>query len=103
MKNELKYLRHGWLFIRNRTPKEVRKGITSEERHEKEMKFFGSRPWSDIPKRRLGARALQKFLSELLYKHTLKELPNIISEIKSVKSTAEKALQTLGEGRESLK
>jgi hypothetical protein len=92
-------LQHGWFVVRNRSTKEVSEGVTIAERHQNEEHFFQSRPWSEIPRERVGIKALKPFLGQLLYEHIRQEFPALVKEIEDFYSETQRKIEALGASR----
>ncbi|KAL3453173.1 P-loop containing nucleoside triphosphate hydrolase protein [Aspergillus insuetus] len=91
-KNQVENLMHGWFVVKNRSTKEIQEGVTIEDRHVKEQRFFSTHlPWSELPKDRVGIRPLKKFLGLLLYDHIRSEFPNVVKDVENHLRTAQKA------------
>ncbi|KAM3551913.1 hypothetical protein ARSEF4850_007638 [Beauveria asiatica] len=82
--NTVERLQHGWFVIRNRSTQEIQEGVTIAQRHENERRFFQGAPWSELPKERIGVKALKPFLGQLLYEHIRREFPALVKEIEAL-------------------
>ena len=102
VRNETKPLHHGWFVVRNRTPAEVKDGVSSQEHHQKEDDFFRSKPWDQIPEERRGTLALRKYLSTRLCAKYQAVFPAIQKEVQIKKSETESALTAMGATRGTL-
>ncbi|CEL08156.1 hypothetical protein ASPCAL11308 [Aspergillus calidoustus] len=99
-KNQVENLMHGWFVVKNRSTKEINEGVTIEDRHVKEQRFFSTHlPWSELSKDRVGIHPLKKFLGQLLYEHIRSEFPNVVKDVENHLRTAQKALELLGPPR----
>lgn len=94
-------LTHGWFCVRNRSTTEIQSGVTIEQRHENERKFFASAPWNVLDKKRVGISALKVSLGRLLSDHVANEFPEIRKEIDDRFSQARKELEQLGAPRQT--
>jgi len=94
-------LTHGWFCVRNRTTTEILSGVTIEQRHENERKFFGTAPWNVLDKKRVGISSLKISLGRLLSDHVANEFPEIRKEIDDRYSRARKELEQLGAPRQT--
>jgi len=74
-------LKHGWFAVKNRSAKDIKNGVTIEERHLNEEKFFKTSPWCELERNRVGIRPLKSFLGKLLYDHIREEFPTLVEEI----------------------
>ena len=96
-------LHHGWFVVRNRSPEEVERGMSTAERHEAEDKFFNQEPWNTLNRENhnCGVQALRSKLSQLLFDHTRNELPNLKKELETKLKGHEEELKRLGPERKS--
>ncbi|KAL2788499.1 P-loop containing nucleoside triphosphate hydrolase protein [Aspergillus keveii] len=95
-KNQVENLKHGWFVVKNRSTKEIQEGVTIEDRHVKEQRFFSTHlPWSELPKDRVCIHPLKKFLGLLLYEHIRSEFPNVVKDVETHLRAAQKALELL--------
>lgn len=90
----------GWNVLRNRDYNT--RNSTIEERDKAEEIFFQSDDWKRIPKDRLGIQALRKRLSDILFAHILKELPQLLQDVQKGITTCEQRLKSLGASRRTL-
>lgn len=97
----MEHLKHGWFAVRNRSAKDIKNGVTIEERHVNEENFFTTYPWSTLGRDRVGIKPLKGFLGKLLYEHIRNEFPALVRdiEVKHAESLAE--LEELGAPRQS--
>lgn len=63
--------------------------------------LFREKPWSDLPKDRLGVRALKTRLSELLGQITRREFPGLRKDIKKQLTDCRSELDNLGPARQT--
>ncbi|KAL3485722.1 P-loop containing nucleoside triphosphate hydrolase protein [Aspergillus germanicus] len=99
-KNQVENLMHGWFVVKNRSTKEIQEGVTIEDRHVKEQRFFSTYlPWSELSKDRVGIHPLKRFLGLLLYEHIRSEFPNVVKDVENHLRIAQKALELLGPPR----
>ncbi|RPA93734.1 P-loop containing nucleoside triphosphate hydrolase protein [Choiromyces venosus 120613-1] len=93
LQNEVENLRHGWFAVKNRSAKDIKNGVSVEERHANEEKFFKTDPWCELERNRVGIKPLKAFLGKLLYEHIREEFPTLVEEItaKLLESNAELA------------
>ena len=99
--NLVEYLNHGWFAVKNRSTVEIQEGVTIEQRHSNEHKFFNTSPWKDLPRDRVGIASLKKFLARLLYDHILSEFPGLVQEIRNLVNTCREELDSLGPSRQT--
>ncbi|KAJ4161690.1 uncharacterized protein LMH87_007714 [Akanthomyces muscarius] len=99
--NAVERLQHGWFVIRNRSTKEIQEGVTIAQRHENERRFFQGAPWNELPKERIGVKALKPFLGQLLYEHIRREFPALVSEIEALYKETQKKVEALGSSRQT--
>jgi hypothetical protein len=91
----------GWHVLRNR-------GFTDgnssyHQRNSTEMDFFENSLWSSLPLRQLGIDALRTRLTQVLFEHLHKELPNLHKELDSALTKAKSDLEKLGRPRSDVK
>ncbi|KAK8141153.1 hypothetical protein G3M48_000691 [Beauveria asiatica] len=99
--NAVERLQHGWFVIRNRSTKEIQEGVTIAQRHENERRFFQGAPWNELPKERIGVKALKPFLGQLLYEHIRREFPALVNEIEALYRETQKKIEALGSSRQT--
>ncbi|KAK5046367.1 hypothetical protein LTR84_008168 [Exophiala bonariae] len=90
----------GWNALRNRDYKT--RNSSTEERDKAEDLFFQGDDWKGVPKHRLGIKALRKRLSEILFTHILKELPQLVQDVHNGITKCEERLKGLGASRRTL-
>ncbi|OJD21879.1 hypothetical protein ACJ73_06779 [Blastomyces percursus] len=101
-KNEVEKLKHGWFSVKNRSTKEIKEGITIEERHRREQAFFSSEaPWTQLSKERVGIGKVKSFLGQLLYDHIRQEFPAMVKEIEELALQTQNELELLGPSRQT--
>lgn len=99
--NSVEHLQHGWFVVRNRSTREIQEGVTIQERHKRETKFFRNAPWHELTKDRVGVKSLQPFLGELLYEHIRREYPALVKEIEALYTETRRKLEVLGPSRQT--
>ncbi|KIX03127.1 uncharacterized protein Z518_06677 [Rhinocladiella mackenziei CBS 650.93] len=99
--NTVEKLQHGWFAVRNRSPSEIKSGVSLRERHAKEQEFFTISPWSELRKDRVGIPALSTFLAQLLYEHIRREFPAVVAEIEVHCKQLQAEIEDLGPPRQS--
>lgn len=99
--NDVERLQHGWFVIRNRSTKEIQEGVTILQRHDNERRFFQGAPWNELPKERIGVKALKPFLGQLLYEHIRREFPALVKEIEALYRETQQKLEALGSSRQT--
>ncbi|KFY50419.1 hypothetical protein V495_00273 [Pseudogymnoascus sp. VKM F-4514 (FW-929)] len=99
--NSVERLHHGWFAVKNRSTKEIQDGVTMEQRHINEKKFFDTAPFNQLSKDRVGIPALKKFLGKLLYTHIRGEFPGLVQEIRKLVHTCRDELDALGPSRQT--
>ncbi|KAI0002774.1 P-loop containing nucleoside triphosphate hydrolase protein [Xylariaceae sp. FL0662B] len=87
----------GWHVLRNRG--ETEGTDSNEQRDQKELEFFESDPWSDVPSKNRGAEALRKKLSSILLDHIRNNLHHLIEKIEEHINDRQAKLKRLGESR----
>ncbi|EXJ75418.1 uncharacterized protein A1O5_02114 [Cladophialophora psammophila CBS 110553] len=99
--NTVEKLQHGWFAVRNRSPAEIKSGVSLKEHHAKEREFFTASPWSELHKDRVGIPALGTFLAQLLYEHIRREFPAVVVEIDNRCRRLRADIEDLGPPRQS--
>ncbi|OBT97129.2 hypothetical protein VE01_04870 [Pseudogymnoascus verrucosus] len=92
-------LKLGYCIVRNRSQKEL--DTDSDSRTRKERSFFGTDPWSSLPKDRVGVDALKSRLQDLLSEIVQREFPKIKRQIERRLILCKKNLYAMGADRES--
>lgn len=92
----MEHLKHGWFAVRNRSAKDIKNGVTIEERHVNEENFFTTYPWSTLGKDRVGIKPLKSFLGKLLYEHIRSEFPALVRDIEAKHAESLAELEGLG-------
>ncbi|MCJ1393301.1 hypothetical protein MMC18_006173 [Xylographa bjoerkii] len=99
--NRTERLKHGWYCVRNRSPNEIKMGVSIEQRHVLEKEFFRKSPWDQIDQRRTGIPNLTKSLATLLSAHVSREFPEIQKEIGAQHHQCRIELESLGPPRQT--
>ena len=94
--NSANLLNSGYFAVKNRSPTELKNGVTLEQRHENEKTFFATAPWNNLTEDRVGIQPLKKFLGNLLYNHICEELPALVQDIRNLVLQLRKKLDALG-------
>lgn len=97
----MEHLKHGWFAVKNRSAKDIKNGVTIEERHVNEENFFMTYPWSSLPRDRVGIKPLKSFLGKLLYEHIRSEFPALVRDIETKHAESLDELEELGAPRQS--
>jgi Dynamin central region len=84
----------GWHVLKNRGFKEREHTFT--QRNRSETSFFSKGVWAELPCDNVGIESLRTRLSELLFEHIKKELPNLRTELDKKLVDINKELQRLG-------
>ncbi|OBT73998.1 hypothetical protein VF21_06003 [Pseudogymnoascus sp. 05NY08] len=92
-------LKLGYCIVRNRSQKEL--DTDSDTRTRKERSFFGTDPWSSLPKDRVGVDALKRRLQDLLSEIVQGEFPKIKRQIEQRLVLCKKNLSAMGMDRET--
>ncbi|KFY31209.1 hypothetical protein V493_01317 [Pseudogymnoascus sp. VKM F-4281 (FW-2241)] len=92
-------LKLGYCIVRNRSQKEL--NTDSDSRTRKERSFFGTDPWSSLPKDRVGVDALKSRLQDLLSEIVQREFPKIKRQIEQRLTLCKKNLCSMGADRET--
>lgn len=99
--NKVEHLHHGWFAVRNRSTQDIQDGVTMQQRHLNEKKFFTTSPWNSLPKSRIGVPSLKKFLGKLLYDHIKEEFPALVHELRTLVTQCRESLDALGPSRQT--
>lgn len=94
-------LNHGWFAVKNRSTKEIKEGVTMEQRHINERIFFNTPPWTNLRRDRVGIGPLKSFLGEVLFDHIRNEFPGLVNEVQNLANETRKALEALGLSRQT--
>ncbi|KAG0274487.1 hypothetical protein BGZ95_009728, partial [Linnemannia exigua] len=93
--NKRKFMKLGYLVMRNSSYKDIDMPWENARRLEEE--FFKSSPlWSQVPEANKGRVSVKTFLGELLYNHIKKELPSFKKDILELVCKCEKEIADLG-------
>lgn len=97
----MEHLKHGWFAVKNRSAKDIKNGVTIDERHVNEENFFTTYPWSTLSRDRVGIKPLKSFLGKLLYEHIRNEFPALVRDINTRHAESVTQLEGLGAPRTS--
>ncbi|KAF7122572.1 hypothetical protein CNMCM5793_000597 [Aspergillus hiratsukae] len=101
-RNEDAKLTHGWFAVRNRSTKDIKDGMTIEDRHKREKEFFSTvAPWNTLRSDTVGIKPLKGFLGQLLYAHIRGEFPHVVKDIEECLLDAREELEQLGPSRQT--
>ncbi|KAK1149052.1 hypothetical protein N8T08_007729 [Aspergillus melleus] len=100
VKNKKIHLQLGWHTLRNRKF-ETRK-ISHEERDQQERDFFNEGRWRSIPRSCVGIESLRGRLSNVLFKHIRRNIPDLIADINEKILDRQQTLAKLGAPRSTL-
>ncbi|KAF7724041.1 hypothetical protein EC973_001417 [Apophysomyces ossiformis] len=93
--NKRKFMKLGYLVMRNSSYKDI--NMPWEDARRLEEEFFRSSPlWSQVPDANKGRVSVKIFLGELLYNHIKKELPFLKKDILELVFKYEKEIDGLG-------
>ena len=90
----------GWHVLKNRGFKE--REHTFSQRNRSEASFFSKGVWAELPRDNVGIESLRTRLSELLFEHIKKELPDLRTELDKKLVDTTKELQRLGAQRSTV-
>jgi hypothetical protein len=90
----------GWHLLKNRADDQHE--ISYVQRHIEEQAFFQKGRYSSLPRTMVGVDSLRDRLSQLLFNHLQKALPDLEEEVHTMLSNTQKELDVLGESRDSL-
>ncbi|KAI1941147.1 hypothetical protein LOZ66_001655 [Ophidiomyces ophidiicola] len=99
-RNQDIYFELGWHLLKNRGDTEHHD--TPAERNLKEMAFFSTGNFKNLPQRMKGISSLRGRLSQLLLQHMRRELPLLKRELDDMAQNVHNELQILGRSRGSL-
>ncbi|KAF9123778.1 hypothetical protein BG015_005254 [Linnemannia schmuckeri] len=95
IQNKRKFMKLGYLVMRNSSYKDIDMSWNDARRLEEE--FFNSSPlWSQVPAANKGRVRVKIFLGELLFNHIKKELPFLKKDILDLVSKCEKEIADMG-------
>ncbi|KAG0636571.1 P-loop containing nucleoside triphosphate hydrolase protein [Tuber brumale] len=101
LQNEVENLKHGWFAVKNRSARDIKSGVTIEERHLNEEKFFKTSPWCELERNQVGIKPLKSFLGKLLYEHIRKEFPTLVEDISAKLLESRVQLAEFGPARQT--
>ncbi|KAI1905785.1 hypothetical protein LOZ65_006927, partial [Ophidiomyces ophidiicola] len=99
-RNQDIYFELGWHLLKNRGDTEHHD--TPAERNLKEMAFFSTGNFKNLPQRMKGISSLRGRLSQLLLQHMRRELPLLKRELDDMAQNVHNELQILGRSRGAL-
>lgn len=100
LRNEKTHLQLGWHVLRNRSFET--RDASDNDRDQQEKEFFNSGRWSTISREFVGVGSLRRRLSSILLKHVQRNLPDLISDIRTKIAEREQTLSRLGPSRSTL-
>ncbi|KAI2632140.1 putative dynamin GTPase [Hypoxylon sp. NC1633] len=94
----------GVFLLKNPSPVELERGLSSDAQCEEEIAFFSRTVWKEqqLDKNRIGVEKLKPFLQDLLQKHIERELPQVRDEIRKKLTEVEEELRLLGPERQTV-
>jgi hypothetical protein len=90
----------GWHLLKNRA--DDQHGLSHVSRNLEEQAFFEKGRYSSLPRSMVGVDSLRDRLSQLLFNHLQKALPDLEEELDTMLSNTRRELDVLGESRDSL-
>jgi GTPase SAR1 family protein len=90
----------GWHILKNRGF--IERKHTFAQRNRSEASFFSKGVWAELPRDNVGIESLRTRLSELLFEHIKKELPDLRTELDKKLAETTKELQRLGTQRSTV-
>ena len=90
----------GWHLLKNRA--DDQHSISFAQRNLEEQAFFKAGNYASLPRGMMGVHHLRERLSELLFNHLRKALPDLEDELSSMLTKTLAELETLGKCRDSL-
>ncbi|KAH9827234.1 P-loop containing nucleoside triphosphate hydrolase protein, partial [Teratosphaeria destructans] len=99
--NTVERLTHGWFAVKNRSTQDIQNGVTLQQRHQNERRFFQASPWNALSKDRVGVSALKQFLGKLLYDHIRGEFPTLVQDIRDLAMECDQEIAQLGAPRQT--
>ncbi|KAJ5919650.1 Dynamin [Penicillium verhagenii] len=93
----------GFFILKNPSPTELKAGMTSEERRQKEVAYFSTELWKNqrLDSSRVGIDKLRCFLEDILDSHIERELPKVREDIRRLLRRKNEELDELGTERKS--
>ncbi|KIW98765.1 uncharacterized protein Z519_00428 [Cladophialophora bantiana CBS 173.52] len=88
----------GWHVVRNQDKGERISGRL-EERDSREKEFFRLPQWEKVPETQKGVGALRKTLKDMLWTHTQKEFPSLVSEVQEKIEKVKASLSDISRSR----
>ena len=95
--NKKYFFKLGWHVLKNRKFEENE--VTFEERNKIETTYFRTSNFKELPQTSFGIDALRHRLSEILFEHIKRELPEMRSEVDKMLSNNHRKLSALGTSR----
>ncbi|KAF2813496.1 uncharacterized protein BDZ99DRAFT_517749 [Mytilinidion resinicola] len=100
VQNKRVALKLGWHVLRNRNEDETNRNTNIMERNLQEKLFLKSGGWVEVSEEHKGAEALSRRLSELLIRHTKRELPNVRQDVEAEYAMRSRELEAMGKARQ---
>jgi hypothetical protein len=98
--NQDVYFELGWHLLKNRA--DDQHGISFHQRNAEEQMFFKTGKYTALPRSIMGVGFLRDRLSQLLFDHLRRGLPELKEELETMLSNILKELESLGQSREGL-
>jgi len=86
----------GYYIVKNRNNADLVKNVSNTEARETEAAFFAQAPWNKIRQSNAGAACLSSYLSEVLERHVLREMPSVQIQLNDMIRTNKKTLFDMG-------
>lgn len=86
----------GYYIVRNRNNADLINNVTNTEARETERMFFMQPPWNQVRASNTGADNLITYLSEILERHVMRELPNVQLQLNDMIRHNKKTLADFG-------
>jgi GTP-binding protein EngB required for normal cell division/deoxyadenosine/deoxycytidine kinase len=86
----------GYYIVRNRNNIDLINNISNTEARDNEQAFFMQPPWNQIRSSNTGADNLSAYLSEILERHVMRELPNVQLQLNDMIRENRRVLAEMG-------
>ncbi|PCG99419.1 Dynamin [Penicillium occitanis (nom. inval.)] len=90
---------HGWHVVRNQNSDERKKGQPLDDRDQNEINYFSNQPWRGLIMGGKGIASLRSTLKDVLWTHTMRELPGCIFDVKTKIEDIKFQLETANKSR----
>lgn len=75
---------NGWFVLKNRSRKDRTEGVTIDQRHIDEQRFFSVSPWDELKREQVGVMSLRTSVMDLLANLVHKDFMGLVQEIQNI-------------------